>query len=259
MSFEHLRLHISEGIQVITLNRASKLNAIDQQTVEELQLAMQQVYDDSTVRAVIITGDGEKAFAAGADIAEIAELNELVGRKFSERGQEVFGMIENSNKPVVAAVNGFALGGGCELAMACHIRVAVESARFGQPEVKLGLIPGYGGTQRLTHLVGKAKAFELLMTGDMIGAQEALALGLVNHVVPTHADLLPKCEEILQKIISKAPLAVGRIVDCVNAYYNDENGYQTEANSFGNCCKTEDFREGTAAFLEKREPTFKGK
>jgi enoyl-CoA hydratase len=179
-------------------------------------------------------------------------------RSFAERGQEVFSMIESCTKPVIAAVNGFALGGGCELAMACHLRVASESARFGQPEVNLGLIPGYGGTQRLTQLIGKGKAMELLMTADMIGAAEAKSLGLVNHVV-SQEELLSKCMEILGKIMTKAPLAIGLVIDCVNAAYDkDEDGYQTEANSFARCCSSQDFVEGTNAFLEKRKPSFKG-
>jgi len=242
----------------ITVNRPNKMNALNIETVKEINTAMQGVYDDDEVRGVILTGGGEKAFVAGADIAEIAELNEVNGRRFAERGQDVFSLIEECPKPVIAAVNGFALGGGCELAMACHIRVASENARFGQPEVNLGLIPGYGGTQRLTQLVGKGKAMELMMTGDMIPASEAFAIGLVNHVTPS-VDLIPKCLEIMEKIISKAPLAVGMIVDCVNAWYDkEEHGYQTEANSFSRCCGSEDFKEGTSAFLEKRKPEFKG-
>lgn len=256
--FNNISLAISNGILTITIDRVEKMNALNLDTVEELRTAFQEVYDDKEIKGVIITGQGEKAFVAGADIKEIAELNEVNGRKFAENGQEVFALIENCHKPVIAAINGYALGGGCELAMACHIRVAVGNAKFGQPEVNLGIIPGYGGTQRLTQLVGKGRALELLMTGDMISAQEAYELGLVNHVVEKD-DLIDKCEEILEKITSKAPLAVGMIVTCVNAFYtHDENGYQTEANSFSSCCKSEDFNEGTKAFLEKRTPVFKG-
>lgn len=254
-----LLLDPNTDILTIKVNRPSKMNALNVATIEELRRVMEYVDDEPDVRGVIITGDGEKAFVAGADISEIAELNEMNGRKFAEKGQEVFRSIEECSKPVIAAVNGFALGGGCELAMACHMRVATANARFGQPEVNLGIIPGYGGTQRLTQLVGKGKAFELMMTGDMINAAEAKQLGLVNHVVETYAELIPKCEEILNKILAKAPLAVARVIDCVNAFYNDENGYQTEANSFANCCKSDDFREGTTAFLEKRKAEFKGK
>jgi enoyl-CoA hydratase len=257
--FENLSLVNSNGILTITIDRVEKLNSLNVNTVEELRVAIQKVYDDKDIKGVIITGQGEKAFVAGADIKEISELNEVNGRKFSENGQEVLALIENCHKPVLAAVNGYALGGGCELAMACHIRIATENAKFGQPEVSLGIIPGYGGTQRLTQLVGKGKAAELLMTGDIITAQEAKKMGLVNHLVPNKEALMEKCEEILEKIISKAPLAVGMIVTCLNAFYtHDENGFQTEANSFASCCKSEDFKEGTEAFLEKRTPVFKG-
>lgn len=257
--FENLSLVNTNGILTITIDRVEKLNSLNVDTVEELRIAIQKVYDDKDIKGVIITGRGEKAFVAGADIKEISELNEVNGRKFSENGQEVFALIENCHKPVLAAVNGYALGGGCELAMACHIRIATENAKFGQPEVSLGIIPGYGGTQRLTQLVGKGKAAELLMTGDMITAQEAKKMGLVNHLVPNKEALMEKCEEILEKIISKAPLAVGMIVTCLNAFYtHDENGFQTEANSFASCCKSEDFKEGTEAFLEKRTAVFKG-
>lgn len=257
-TYENLLLQLQDGILTITINREDKLNALNIDTVNEIKIAMQQVYDDADIKAVILTGAGTKAFVAGADIAEIAELSEVNARSFAERGQEAFFMIEHCNKPVIAAVNGFALGGGCELAMACHIRVASESARFGQPEVNLGLIPGYGGTQRLTQLVGKGKAMELMMTGDMISAEDARALGLVNHVV-SQEELLPKCVEILSKVMAKAPLAIGLVVECINAVYDkEENGYQTEANSFARCCTSEDFVEGTSAFLEKRKPVFKG-
>lgn len=257
--FNNISLEINNGILTIIIDRAEKMNALNLDTVEELRTAFQKVYDDKEIKGVIVTGQGEKAFVAGADIKEIAELNEVNGRKFSENGQEVFALIENCHKPIIAAVNGYALGGGCELAMACHIRVAVKSAKFGQPEVNLGIIPGYGGTQRLTQLIGKGRALELMMTGDMVSAQKAKKLGLVNHVVDTQSELIEKCEAILEKITTKAPLAVGMVITCVNACYtHDENGYQTEANSFSSCCKSEDFIEGTTAFLEKREPDFKG-
>jgi enoyl-CoA hydratase len=257
-TYENLLLQLDNGILTITINRADKMNALNIDTVREIKNAMQQVYDDAAVRGVVFTGAGSKAFVAGADIAEIAELSEVNARSFAERGQEVFSMIEQCTKPVIAAVNGFALGGGCELAMACHMRVAAVNARFGQPEVNLGLIPGYGGTQRLTQLIGKGKAMELMMTGDMISAEEAKTLGLVNHVVAPE-ELIAKCEEILQKIMAKAPLAIGLVIECINAVYDkEENGYQTEANSFARCCASEDFVEGTNAFLEKRKPVFKG-
>jgi enoyl-CoA hydratase len=256
--YNNLKLEQQDGILTITINRASKMNALNIETVKEIKEAMQEVYDDDLIKGVIITGEGEKAFVAGADIAEIAELNELNGRRFAERGQETFDLIEFCTKPVIAAVNGFALGGGCELAMACHIRIASDNARFGQPEVNLGIIPGYGGTQRLTQLVGKGKALELMMTGDMISAQEAYGYGLVNHVVAS-GDLMAKCVEIMHKITAKAPLAVGLVIDCVNAVYDkEEQGFQTEANSFSRCCGSADFKEGTQAFLQKRKPVFSG-
>ncbi|WP_187261141.1 enoyl-CoA hydratase/isomerase family protein [Pontibacter beigongshangensis] len=258
-SYENLLLQLQNGILTITINREDKLNALNRDTVKEIKLAIQQVYDDPAIKAVVITGAGSKAFVAGADIAEISELSDVNARSFAEQGQEVFTMIERCNKPVIAAVNGFALGGGCELAMACHMRVASNNARFGQPEVNLGLIPGYGGTQRLTQLIGKSKAMELLMTGEMITAQEAHDFGLVNYVT-TPPELYPRCVDLLEKIMTKAPLAVGLVIDCVNAVYTkDENGYQTEANSFARCCSSEDFLEGTSAFLEKRKPAFTGR
>ncbi|MGB5927237.1 MAG: enoyl-CoA hydratase-related protein [Cyclobacteriaceae bacterium] len=257
--YQNLLIQEDDGIMTITINREDKLNALNIATVEEIRSIFQRVYDETQIRGVILTGSGEKAFVAGADISEISELNEMNARKFAENGQEIFSLIENCHKPVIAAVNGYALGGGCELAMACHIRIASKNAKFAQPEVNLGIIPGYGGTQRLTQLVGKGKALELMMTADMIGAEDARALGLVNHVVEDKAVLMDRSREMLEKILGKAPLAVGMIVNCVNAYYSsDENGFQTEANSFSNCCKSEDFKEGTAAFLEKRPAEFKG-
>jgi enoyl-CoA hydratase len=259
-SFQNISLVHQDGIAKLIISRPSKLNALNMKTMEELQAAIQEVYDEPSIKGLIVTGEGEKAFVAGADIAEIADLTQVNSRKFSERGQEIFAMFENCPKPTIAAINGFALGGGCELAMACHIRVAVESAKLGQPEVTLGLIPGYGGTQRLTQLVGKGKAYELIMTGEPISAAEAHRLGLVNHVVPDQASLMAKSEEILRKIISKAPLAIEMSINCINAVFNkEENGYYTEANSFSICCKSDDFKEGTKAFLDKRKPVFVGK
>lgn len=254
----NLAIEQQGAIRIITVNRPDKLNALNQSTLEELKEVIQEVYDEKEVKGVVITGAGEKAFVAGADIQELSTLNEVNARKFAEHGQEIFNLIQNCQTPVIAAVNGFALGGGCELAMACHMRIASEDAKFGQPEVNLGIIPGYGGTQRLTQLIGKGKALELMLTGDMIGAKEAHALGLVNHVVPK-GEVVQKAIEILTKAGEKAPLAVGMVIDCVNAVFNpDENGYQTEANSFARCCGSEDFVEGTTAFLEKRKPVFKG-
>lgn len=257
--YKNITFENNGGIATLTINRPDKLNALNLKTIEEIKAAFEEVYDDAEIKAVLLTGAGEKAFVAGADISEIAELNEMNARRFAENGQEVFASIENCHKPVVALVNGFALGGGCELAMACHMRVATANAKFGQPEVNLGVIPGYGGTQRLTQLVGKGKSFELCMTGDMIKADEARSLGLVNHVCENIDDARSKCEEILSKIIQKAPVAVGLVIDCVNAAMSEtENGYQTEANGFAACTKTEDFKEGTSAFLEKRKAEFKG-
>lgn len=258
-NLQNLKFENIDGIAHLTVNRPDKLNALNVQTIEEIKEAFQEIYDNPEIKGVLITGEGEKAFVAGADISEIAELTELNARKFAENGQEVFAIIEDCHKPVIALVNGFALGGGCELAMACHMRVATANAKFGQPEVNLGLIPGYGGTQRLTQLVGKAKSFELSMTGDMIKADEARALGLINYVMESKEAALEKSIEILTKIIAKAPVAIGMVIDCVNAVYRpEENGYQTEANAFSTCAKTEDFKEGTSAFLEKRKPAFKG-
>lgn len=256
---QNLSLSTEGSILTITINRESKLNALNSRTLTELREVIQSVYDDKDITGVIITGAGEKAFVAGADINEFSELNELNARKFAEEGQEIFDLIENCHTPVVAVVNGFALGGGCELAMACHMRVASANAQMGQPEVNLGIIPGYGGTQRLTQLIGKGRALEYLMTGDMINANKALEYGLINYSEPTKEAALEKAAELLNKIATKAPIAIGLVVDCVNAVYNrEENGYQTEANAFARCCGTEDFKEGAAAFVEKRPAEFKG-
>jgi len=257
--YKNLKISTKGDVIIITIDRVEKLNSLNHETLQELGTAIQGVYDDKEIRGAIIIGEGDKAFIAGADITEIAALSEVNGRKYSESGQETFALIEDCHKPIIAAVNGFALGGGCELAMACHLRVATENAKFGLPEVKIGIMPGFGGTQRLTQLIGKGKALELMMTADFISAQEAKELGLVNHVVASRQDLIAKCEEILAKITANAPLAIGMVVNCVNAAFNeDENGYQTEANSFSNCCKSSDFKEGTSAFLEKRKPNFVG-
>ena len=257
MTFENLIWQQNDQIVLITINRPQKLNALNVKTMQELDQAFSAVYADPNIRGVILTGSGEKAFVAGADISEIAHLDAPHGNYFAAKGQAVFAKIENCPKPVIAAVNGFALGGGCELAMACHLRVATENAIFGQPEVKLGIIPGYGGTQRLTQLVGKGKAIELMMTADNLKAAEALQLGLVNYLVQKD-ELLPKCFEILNKVLDKAPLAVAEVIRAVNAYYGLENGYTVEAFGFGVCCDTTDFKEGTTAFLEKRKANFIG-
>ena len=256
--FMNLKKELTESILTITINRPESMNALNIQTINELKEAIQNAMNNDEVKGIIITGAGEKAFVAGADIKEIADLTEVNARKFAENGQEVFSLIDGSSKPVIAAVNGYALGGGCELAMACHIRIATENATFGQPEVNLGIIPGYGGTQRLTQLIGKGKALELMLTGDMIAAKDAKSFGLVNHVVASREELTELSSKIMKKIISKAPLAVGMVINCVNAFHDNTHGFQTEANSFMNCTKTNDFKEGTQAFIEKRKPQFKG-
>ncbi len=260
MGHNNLKIETEDtGIQIITINRPNKLNALNLETMDELDSAFHEVYDTKGVKGVIITGAEEKAFVAGADISEIAVLSELNARKFAERGQETLKLIEDCHTPVIAAVNGFALGGGCELAMACHFRLATKNAKFGQPEVNLGVIPGYGGTQRLTKLIGQGKALELMMTGDTVNSEEALQLGLVNYVLETKSEMIAKSVELLLKISKKAPLAIGQVIVCANAALNPEqNGYQLEANSFANCCGTQDFIEGTKAFLEKRSPKFTG-
>jgi len=259
-SFENITFSVADsGIATLTINRPTKLNALNVATIEEIRLAIDLVADQTHIKGLIITGSGEKAFIAGADIAEIAALPDGGARKFSESGQKVFEGIENLNKPVIAVINGFCLGGGAEVAMACHLRLAVASAKIGMPEINLGLLPGYGGTQRLTRYIGKTKTLEMILTGDAITAQEAMDLGLVNYVYDTHEELHTKAIELLTKIISKAPIAIGHIIDCVNAYYDDHNGFQSESNSFGALSRTEDFREGVSAFLEKRKPVFKNK
>ena len=251
---------VENGIMTITINRPDKMNALNKEVIAELGKALDVVYTDDTIKSAIITGAGAKAFVAGADISEFTSLDSTGGSALAERGADlVFNKIENCPKPIIAAVNGFALGGGCELAMACHFRVASENARFGQPEVNLGLIPGYGGTQRLVQLIGKGKAMELLITADMIKADEAKALGLVNHVF-TSEELLAKTTEILTKIQTKAPIAVGKIIALVNeAATVSKTGLANEIKAFGECFDTEDKQEGAAAFLEKRNANFKGK
>lgn len=257
--YKNLNESLEDGVLTITINRPDKLNALNAITLSELKDCIENAYDDLMVRGIIITGSGNKAFVAGADISEFTELTEVNGRKYSERGQEIYFLIENCPKPVIAVINGYALGGGCELAMACHIRIGTGNAFFGLPEVSLGILPGYGGTQRLTQIVGKGKALEMMLTGEMIGAEEALSAGLVNHLVSTKEEGIEKANDILRKIFKNAPLSVGMVIDCINAAFSkDKDGYQIEANSFANCCKTEDFKEGTSAFLEKRKPEFKG-
>jgi enoyl-CoA hydratase len=259
-TFKHLLLNLDSGILTVTINRPDQLNALNTELINELGQCFDPAHLDSydPLSGVIITGAGEKAFVAGADIKEFADLDEETGSELSALGQDAFFAIERSSYPVIAAVNGFALGGGCELAMACHMRVASENAKFGQPEVNLGLIPGYGATQRLPQLVGKGRALEMLLTGDFISADEAYRIGLVNHVVP-QGEAVNKAKEILTKIGTKAPVAITLILECVDGITDIEvDGYELEAASFGVCCDTEDFAEGTAAFIEKRKPIFKG-
>ncbi len=258
-NYKNLLLSLADGILTITIDRPEKMNALNFLTLSELKACVEDLLINEEVKGVILTGTGQKAFVAGADISEFTELNELNGRKFSERGQEIFALFENCPKPIIALVNGFALGGGCELAMACHIRIATENAKFSLPEVSLGILPAYGGTQRLTQIVGKGKALEMMLTGEMIDAEEALSNRLVNYVVADKEAGMQKSMEILGKIFHNAPLSIGMVINCVNAVYSkEEDGYQIEANSFANCCKSMDFKEGAAAFLEKRKPDFKG-
>jgi enoyl-CoA hydratase len=258
IAYKTLIIEVKDQIFYITINREDKLNALNIQTLTDIKNAILSIYNDSSIRGVIITGKGSKAFAAGADIAEFANFTVEEGTRMSEEGHAVLRAIDHCPKPVIAAVNGFALGGGNELAMSCHIRVCSEKAKFGQPEVNLGITPGYAGTQRLAQLIGKSKALEFLMTGDVIDANTALELGLVNHVVPAD-QLINKCEEILNKIKTKAPMAIASVIRCVNAFYEKRaDGNNIEINEFGNFFGSEDFIEGTQAFLEKRPANFRG-
>lgn len=247
------------GILVVTINRPEKLNALNKEVIEELSQVLNEIYSNPDIKGAILTGSGPKAFVAGADISEFTGLRSEGGEALARKGQmEVFDRIENCAKPILAAINGFALGGGCELAMACHFRIASSNAKFGQPEVNLGLIPGYGGTQRLTQLIGKGRAMELMMTGNLIDANDASRFGLVNHITEPQ-DLLPKTKQILNTIISKAPLAVQKIIEMVNiAAIGYSDGFEKEVNAFGELFGTNDMKEGVNAFLEKRKPTFTG-
>jgi len=259
MKYQNLDVKTRKGIVILTISREKALNALNKQTMIELEHFFSvSAPKRKKAKGIVITGAGEKSFVAGADIKEFLKLK---GEKwkFAKKGQDVLFMIERFPKPVIAAVNGFALGGGCELAMACHMRIAGEKARFGQPEVNLGIIPGYGGTQRLTALVGKGRAMELCMTSDMIGAQEAYRIGLANHVVPPGQEV-KKAMEIIEKISTKAPIAIAKVIECVNAQVDDpQNGYKTEYEGFGVCADSADFKEGATAFVEKRRANFEGK
>lgn len=256
MPYQTLLTTVDNGILTITVNRPDKLNAINNMVMDELNAVMDELYANVLIRSAIITGAGEKAFVAGADIGEFLHLREE-GTALAKKGQDVFFKIEHAPKPVIGVINGFALGGGCELAMACHFRIASQNAKFGQPEINLGLIPGYGGTQRLTQIIGKGRAMELILTGKMIDAQTALQYGLVNAIF-SPAELLPAATSILTTINSKAPVAIARSIRAINAAYQG-NGFDIEADGFGDTFKTEDMKEGTAAFLEKRPPVFTGR
>lgn len=258
--YETLQYEAKDRIGYVTINRPDKLNALNAKAKAELKELFTDLKADGGIDVVILTGAGEKAFVAGTDIKELTTLDTESGKKFSEGGQAVFNAIENLGKPVIAAVNGYALGGGCELALACSIRIASDNAKFGQPEVNLGIIPGYGGTQRLARLVGRGRAMELILTGDQIDAQEALRIGLVNKVVPLQ-ELKSAAETLAKKILSKGQVAVRLSLKAVNMTHETTltDGQALEASLFGVCCGSEDFREGTKAFLEKRKPDFKNK
>jgi enoyl-CoA hydratase len=260
MTYKNLLTKKGDGIGWITINRPDKLNAMNVETIGELKAAFGEFEADAEVRAVILTGSGEKAFVAGADISEFVHLNAEMGRHFSREGQALTRTIENFPKPVIAAINGFALGGGTEIALACHIRLASENAKLGQPEVKLGIIPGYGGTQRLARLVGKGKAMEMILTGRMVEAREAAEIGLVNRVVPP-AELLAAAEGLAKEAIKNGPLAVAYSIEAINRGLDVtlDEGLEIEAEIFGRTCATEDFKEGAKAFLEKRKPDFRGR
>ena len=260
MNFENILFDKKNAIAYVTVNRPKVLNALNMATMEELRAAFHVIKNDKSIRVVIFTGAGEKAFIAGADISELAQQDAVTGKEYTHRGQSVLNLIENLGKPVIACINGFALGGGCEIAMACTMRLASENAKLGQPEVKLGIIPGYGGTQRLPRLVGKGLAMQQVLTGEVISAQEAHRIGLVNEVTAP-ADLIPRAEAIAAKITANAPLAVQYAMEAVNKGMEMTlaEGLFLEASLFAVCCSTEDKKEGTTAFLEKRPAAFKGK
>ena len=260
MSYENILVERKGAIAYITVNRPKVLNALNMATMEELRSAFADIKEDRAARVAIMTGTGDKAFIAGADIGELAKHDPVSAKQYTHRGQSVLDLIENLGKPVIACINGFALGGGCEIAMACTMRLASENAKLGQPEVKLGIMPGYGGTQRLPRLVGKGIAMQLVLSGEMISAQEAYRVGLVNEVVAP-AELIPRAEAIAQKIVANAPLAVQYAMEAVNKGMEMTlgEGLYLEATLFGICCATEDKKEGTTAFLEKRQAQFKGK
>jgi enoyl-CoA hydratase len=259
MNLDNILFEIKGSIAYITINRPQQLNALNKATFVDLETVVDAVNAEANVLGAIITGSGEKSFVAGADIKEFSDFNEAQGEALSRNGMRIFKKIEDSKKPIIAAINGFALGGGLELAMSCQIRVAETHAKFGQPEVGLGVTPGYAGTQRLTQLIGKGKAMELLMTAEMINSEMALQLGLINYVTEK-GESVAKAEAILTQIAKQSPTAVAAVIRCVNAFYTDGvDGFNTEAVEFGRCFGTEDFKEGTTAFMERRKPTFPGK
>ncbi len=260
MEYTHIRWEVDKGVGILTLSRPEKLNALNHQVFVEIDHVLGSLESDPAIGGMIITGSGEKAFAAGADIKELSTQDPMGGRAFSRFGQAVFSRIENAAKPVIAAVNGFALGGGCELAMACHFRLASPHAKFGQPEVQLGILPGYGGTQRLPRLIGFGRAAELLLTGAMISAEEAARIGLINRVV-AEGSVLDAARDVMNTILAKGPIAVRLTLEALRATLQQslDQGLEQEALLFGLCCGTEDFREGTRAFLEKRPPEFRGR
>jgi len=260
MSYQNLIVENQNDIIVITLNREKALNALNKQTMNELHAFFEEDYKSlGKIKGIILTGSGEKAFVAGADIKELLGLNATQASETSKFGQNIFFNIERMKVPVIAAINGFTLGGGCELAMSCHMRIATNKSKFGQPEVNLGIVPGYGGTQRLIQLIGKGKAIELILTGDMIGAEEAKSLGLVNHVVEVGQEV-EKAKEIIEKISTKGPIAVAKSISLMNSYFDkNADGFELEWKAFGEFADTQDFKEGATAFVERRPAKFIGK
>jgi enoyl-CoA hydratase len=258
--YKTLHTDLTDNILTVTINRPDKLNALNKTVISELGEVVEEIYTNKDIRSAILTGAGSRAFVAGADIAEFQGLSKEEGQALSAKGSAIFFRIAASPKPIAAAVNGFALGGGCELAMACHFRLCVPTAKFGQPEVNLGLIPGYGGTQRLTQLIGRGRAIEIMLTGRMVEATEAHTMGLVNYIIAEPDELLTETRKLLAIINGKAPLAVARIIECANIAAGDgyANGFVREEAAFGECFGTADMQEGTAAFLEKRKPRFRG-
>lgn len=260
MVFENILVTKNDHIATVTINRPEKLNALNKATISELNKAFKELESDAEIKAIVLTGSGEKAFVAGADISEFADFDVAQGSALAATGHDLlFNFVENLKKPVIAAVNGFALGGGLELAMSCHFRIASDNAKMGLPEVTLGVIPGYGGTQRLPQLVGKGKAMEMILTAGMLTAEEAKSWGLVNHVVP-QSELLALANDLAQKIVRNSPVAISKAIETVNAGFDKKSdGFATEISAFGYCFGTDDFKEGTTAFLEKRKPVFPGK